>query len=167
MPDHIRPNMCSARQSGQARLTLTARHAGERFIIKAVRRLAAAPPAPVEGREMLERAGVSERGVSTLAALTALLPDMAPQLRLHDVGSPFVSSGEIVLLGELGRRQRLNPQPVGPTVLWPLSIEPSLDVLLRAAAAALCNADLTIPHRTISSAGDLARGMTSRQESIR
>ncbi|WP_404479019.1 hypothetical protein [Novosphingobium sp. BL-52-GroH] len=148
-------------------LALTARHAGERLLVKAVRQLAAAPPARVEGRAMLERAGISERGVSTLAALVALLPDMAPHLRLHGVGSPFVSTGEIVLLGELGRRQRLSPQVFGPGVHWPLSVDPSLDVLLRAAAAALRNADLTIPHRTISSAADLARGMTTRRGAIR
>ncbi len=116
---------------------------------------------------MLERAGIDEGGISALVALIALLRDGAPRLHLHDVHSPFVSTGEIILLGELGRRQRLNPQPFRKGVSWPLSAEPPLDMLLRAAATALGDAGLFIFHRTISRAGDLACEVAPRQEAIR
>lgn len=59
-----------------------------------------------------------------------LLPDMALATLSARRRSPFVSTGKVVLLGELGRQHRLDPRPFGAAALWPLSAEPSLDVLL-------------------------------------
>ena len=115
---------------------------------------------------MLARSGVSDCGTSSLAAAVTLLPVAVPGLRLHEIASPFVSEGEVILLGELARRQRVNPQPFRAGVRWPLSVEPSLDLLLSVAAKALGEAGLLIYHRTISSAGDLARELPPAQGSF-
>ncbi|WP_168356020.1 hypothetical protein [Sphingomonas gei] len=147
-------------------MSLRSRHVGERLIIAAARHIAGRPPEVAEGRAMLARTGVSDGGTSSLTAAITLLPAAVPGLRLHEISSPFVSEGEVILLGELARRQRVNPQPFRAGVLWPLSVEPALDRLLGDAAKALGDAGLLIYHRTISSAGDLARELPPVQGSF-
>jgi hypothetical protein len=143
-------------------MSLRTRHAEERLIIAAARHIAGHPTAVAQGRAMLARSGVSDEVPQSLT----LLPVAVPGLRLHEIASPFVSEGEVILLGELARRQRVNPQPFRAGVLWPLSVEPSLDLLLSVAAKALGEAGLLIYHRTISSAGDLARELPPAQGSF-
>jgi hypothetical protein len=123
-----------------------------------MRTLMAAPaPAASAGEELLRGAGMDEDGISALAAVVALLPRLLPAARLHDIDSPFVSPGEILLLGELARRQR--SEPARGALRWPLKLAPSLDRLLDAAACALAAADLFLFHRTIAAALDHAREM--------
>lgn len=135
--------------------SMRARHWHERLIIKAMRLLAAPTPGPSAGEELLRGAGMDEDGISALAAVVALLPRFLPAARLHDIDSPFVSSGEILLLGELARRQR--SEFARGALRWPLKVAPSLDRLLDASACALAAADLFLFYRTISAALDHAR----------
>ncbi|RRN63048.1 hypothetical protein [Caulobacter sp. 602-1] len=139
---------------------MRARHWHERLIIKAMRLLAAPAPGPSAGEELLRGAGMDEEGISALAAVVGLLPQMLPAARLHDIDSPFVSSGEILLLGELARRQR--SAALRGALHWPLKLAPSLDRLLDASACALAAADLFLFYRTISAALGHAREMPSR-----
>lgn len=140
--------------------SMRARHWHERLIVKAMRLLAAPAPGPSAGEDLLRGAGMDQDGVSALAAVVALLPQLLPAARLHDIGSPFVSSGEILLLGELARRQR--SAPTRGAVRWPLTLAPSLDLLLGASACALAAADLFLFHRTISAALNHAQEMSSQ-----
>ncbi|WP_160736332.1 hypothetical protein [Altericroceibacterium endophyticum] len=140
---------------------MKARHYHERLIIKAMRLLAAPAPGPSSGEGLLRCAGIEEEGVSALAAVVALLPRLLPAARLHGIGSPFVSSGEIVLLGELGRRQRQRSASLLGAKRWPLKLPPSLGLLLDTSASALSAADIFLFHRTISAALDYAREMPS------
>ena len=147
-------------------MTMRARHYHERLIIKAMRKLAAPAPVPSSGGELLRRAGVDEEGISALSAVVALLPRLLPAARLHDIASPYVSSGEILLLGELARRQRQRSVPMYAADRWPLKLAPSLDLLLDASASALSAADLFLFHRTITAALDRAREMPSQTNTL-
>tara|TARA_A100001391_G_scaffold48685_1_gene28946 strand:+ start:9332 stop:9790 length:459 start_codon:yes stop_codon:yes gene_type:complete len=146
--------------------SMRARHYHERLIIKAMRLLAAPVPGPSSGEDLLRRAGIEEEGISALAAVVALLPRMLPAVHLHGIGSPFVSSGEILLLGEIARRQRQRSVPQLGADRWPLKLAPALDLLLDASASALSAADLFLFHRTISAALDHAREMPELGQSL-
>lgn len=137
-------------------ISLRARHSTERLLILAMRHMAAPQPAPAYGHTLLRDAGTSEGGISTLSALITLLPAGLPIVRLHDVGSPFVSEGEILILGELALRQRTNPEPMRGGARWPIDLDPALSLLLDASARALADARLFIFHRTIFSALQIA-----------
>ena len=142
--------------------SMKARHWRERLIIKAMRLLAASAPQPSVGEELLRGAGVDQEGVSALAAAVTLFTRLSPSAHLHDINSPFVSPGEILLLGELARRQRRHCGLDRGAVCWPLKLAPPLDRLLDVSASALAAADLFLLHRTISAALDHAREMPSQ-----
>ena len=137
-------------------IPLRARHSSERLLIVAMRHMAAQQPAPARGQALLREAGTSERGISTLSALMTLLPAALPIVRLHDITSPFVSEGEILLLGELALRQRAKAESMRGGGRWPFDLDPALGLLLDASARALADAGLIIFHRTIFSALQIA-----------
>ncbi len=143
-------------------VSMRTRNGHERLIIRAMRLLAAPAPGPSSAENLLRRAGTDVEGISALTAVITLLPRMLPAARLHDVESPFVSSGEMLLLGELARRQRRRSEPLRGGVRWPLKLAPSLDLLLDASASALATAGLFLFHRTICAAFDHARAIPSQ-----
>lgn len=128
--------------------------------------MAAPHPAPAHGQNLLRNAGTCERGVSTLSALVILLPSQFAAARLNEVASPFVSDGEILVLGELALRQRVNPEPMRGNGRWPVELNPALALLFDAAAKALAEAGLFIFHRTIFSALQLAHENAQRRGAI-
>ncbi|WP_343616984.1 hypothetical protein [Novosphingobium sp.] len=144
-------------------IALKSRHSTERLLIAALRHLAAPQPGPARGKDLLREAGTSERGISTLSALMTLLPRSLPIVRLHDIASPFVSEGEIFILGELALRQRTKPEPMRGGARWPIDLEPALNLLFEAAARALADAGLVIFHRTIFSALQRAHDQVPRR----
>ena len=144
-------------------IALRARHSTERLLILAMRHMGAPQPAPTHGQTLLRKAGTSECGISTLLALMTLLPAALPIVRLYDIASPFVSDGEILILGEIALRQRANPEPMRGGGRWPIDLDPALSLLLDASALALADAGLFIFHRTIFSALQIAHDSASRR----
>lgn len=162
--------VCKERQSERSNhllqgkvIALKTRHSTERLLILAMRHMAAPQPAPGRGQALLRKAGTSECGISNLSALVTLLPISLPILRLHDIASPFVSEGEILILGELALRQRAKPEPMRGGGRWSIDPDPALSLLLDASARALADAGLIIFHRTIFSALQLAHDHAHNQ----
>ncbi len=144
-------------------MALKARHSSERLLIQAMRHMAAPHPLPAHGETLLRNVGASERGVSTLSALVTLLPSHFPAARLNELASPFVSDGEILILGELALRQRIKPEPLRGGARWPVDLDPAMSLLFDASARALAEAGLFIFHRTIFSALQLVHRNAPRR----